>query len=102
MATFLRTTGEMETISPANGVNWTLPELQTLVGGYIEVGRTTDGRYLVLDEEGKMEHKRKPLNITATKLYQYGRHDPIVGDVVIIDTKLEMNGPDDEDDEDHH
>jgi hypothetical protein len=101
MATFLRASGESETLSPANGVNWSLAELQTLVGGYIEVGRTVDGRYLILDEEGKLEHKRKPLNIAATRLYQYGRHDPIVGDVVIIDTKLEMNGPDEEE-QDHH
>jgi hypothetical protein len=94
MATFLRATGEREVISPANGVNWSLEELQRLVGGYIEVGRTTAGQFLVLDEEGKL--KRKPLNIAATRIYQYGRHDPIVGDVVIIDTFLEMNGRDEE------
>jgi hypothetical protein len=96
MATFLRTTGEMELLSPPNGVHWTLPDLQTLVGGYIEIGRTTDGRYIVLDEEGKLDHKRKPLNVAATKLYQYGRHDPIVGDVLIVDTRAELDGPDDE------
>jgi Domain of unknown function (DUF3846) len=100
MATFLRTTGESETVSPANGVNWTLPELQTLVGGYIEIARTTDGRFLVLDEEGKCGHKMKPLNRAATLIYQHGRHDPIVGDVLIVDTMLEMNGPDDEDEDD--
>ena len=92
MATFLRTSGESEVLSPLNGVNWTLNDLQTLVGGYIEVGRTLDGKFLVLDEEGKL--KGKPLNIQATWMYQYGRRDPIVGDVVIIDTLLEMNGPD--------
>jgi hypothetical protein len=62
-----------------------------LVGGYIEVAKTTDGKYLVLDEEGKL--KRKPLNVAATRIYQYGRHDPVVGDAVVIDTRLEMNGP---------
>ena len=93
----LRADGSAEMLQPTNGVNWQLAELQTLVGGYIEVGRTIDGKYLVLDEEGKL--KRKPLNIAATRLYQYGRHDPIVGDAVVIDTFLEMNGPEEEDSE---
>jgi hypothetical protein len=97
MAMLLRADGSAEMLQPPNGVNWQLAELQTLVGGYIEVGRTIDGKYLVLDEEGKL--KRKPLNIAATRLYQYGRHDPIVGDAVVIDTFLEMNGPEEEDSE---
>jgi hypothetical protein len=97
MAMLLRADGSAEMLQPTNGVNWQLAELQTLVGGYIEVGRTIDGKYLVLDEEGKL--KRKPLNIAATRLYQYGRHDPIVGDAVVIDTFLEMNGPEEEDSE---
>jgi hypothetical protein len=97
MATFLRTSGESEALSPANGVNWSLEELQTLVGGYIEVARTLDGKYMILDELGKLKHK--PLNIAATRVYQHGRHDPIVGDVVIIDTFLEMNGPEEEEED---
>jgi hypothetical protein len=95
MATFLRTSGEREVLSPLNGVHWTFAELGLLVGGYPERLRTTDGRYLVIDEEGKL--KDKPLNREATLIYVYGRHDPIVGDVVIIDTNLEMDGPDDGD-----
>lgn len=94
MAKFLRANGESEVLSPPNGVNWQLGELQTLVGDYIEIVATVDGRYMVLDELGKLKHK--PLNREATMLYIHGRHDPIVGDVVIIDTKLEMNGPDDD------
>lgn len=94
MATLLRSDGTAEELRPPNGVNWQLAELQTLVGGYIEVTATVDGKYLVLDEEGKLKHK--PLNRAATLIYKYGRHDPIVGDAVVIDTKLEMNGPDEE------
>jgi hypothetical protein len=94
MATLLRADGSAETLQPSNGVHWNLEELQTLVGGYIEVARTTDGKYLVLDEEGKL--KRKPLNVAATRIYQHGRRDVIVGDAVVVDTKLEMNGPDEE------
>lgn len=91
MATFYRTDGSMETLTPPNGVHWCLEELQALVGGYIEIAHTTDGRRMVLDEEGKLKHK--PLNIAATRLYQHGQHDPLVGDVLVVDTDLEMNGP---------
>jgi hypothetical protein len=95
MATFLRITGEREVLSPANGVHWSLEELQTLVGGYIEIVRTVDGRFLVIDEEGMLEHKRKKVNGAATRLYVHGRTWPIVGDVLLVDTKLELDGPDD-------
>jgi hypothetical protein len=94
MATLLRADGLTEALEPSNGVHWNLAELQTLVGGYIEVARTNDGKYLIIDEEGKL--KRKPLNIAATRIYQYGRRDAIVGDAVLIDTRLEMQGPDEE------
>ena len=96
MATLYRTDGRTRELTPANGVNWSLPELQKLVGGYIEVVPTLDGKYMVIDEEGKLEHKHKELNYHATRLYKYGRHDPIVGDAVVIDTFLEMNGPEEE------
>jgi Domain of unknown function (DUF3846) len=97
MATMLRVEGTTEPIAPA-GPNWSVRELQTLVGGYIEVLRTIDGKYLVVDEEGKL--KKKPLNIQATRLYLHGRHDPIVGTALLFDTKEEMDGPAEEDDED--
>jgi len=93
MATLYRTDGRTEELKPPNGVHWSLQELQTLVGGYIEVVRTTNGEFMVIDEEGKLKHKE--LNIPATRLYQYGRHDPIVGDAVVIGTMFEMDGPED-------
>jgi hypothetical protein len=94
MATLLRTDGSVEVLAPPNGVHWSLEELQTLVGGCIEVAHTTDGKYLVIDDEGK--RKRKPLNVAATRLYRHGRRDVIVGDAVLIDTVLEMDGPEEE------
>jgi hypothetical protein len=96
MATLLRSDGTAETLQPSNGVHWNLEELQVLVGGYIEVAKTTDGRFLVMDEEGKL--KRKALNIAATRIYQHGRRDPVVGDAMVIDTMLEMNGPEEDED----
>jgi hypothetical protein len=96
MATFLRTTGESEDLAPANGINWSLEELQKLVGGYIEIVRTLDGRFMVINEMGKVVRPMLPLNIQATRMYLHGRRDPIVGDAVVVDTLLEMNGPDEE------
>jgi Domain of unknown function (DUF3846) len=96
MATILRVEGTSEVLTPPNGY-WQLAELQTMVGGYIEIVRTVDGRFLVIDEEGKL--KKKPLNIEATKLYLYGRHDPICGTAVLVNTREEMDEPEDEDEE---
>jgi hypothetical protein len=96
MATFLRTDGTSEIITPANGVNWSLEELQTLVGGYIEVARTKDRKWLVVDEDGKQ--KNKPPNVAATALFLYGDFDIIVGDALVVNTWLEMNGPDEKED----
>lgn len=96
MATLLRVEGTSEVLTPPPCGHWSLEELQTMVGGYIEIVRTVDGRFLVIDEEGKVY--KKPLNIQATKLYIYGRHDPIVGTAVLFDTKAEIE-PEEDDDE---
>jgi hypothetical protein len=89
MATLYRENGTSEEIQPANGSSFTLEEQQTLVGGYIEVTWTRDGRLMVLDEHGKLKGKR--MNLPATMLYRYGAYDPIVGDV-LIGTRLELDG----------
>lgn len=94
-STLYRSDGTEEQLHPANGIHWTLAEMQTLVGGCIEVAATHDGRYLICDEEGKL--KRKPLNQTATSLYRFGSYDPIAGDALVVDTKLELDGPEDQD-----
>jgi len=91
------TDGRTKEVRPSNGVHWTLEELQGFVGGYIEVVRTVDGRFMVINEMGKL--KEMDLNIPATRLYIYGRHDVILGDAVVVDTLLEMNGPEDDDEE---
>ena len=69
----------------------TLEELQKAVGGYIEIlyVRWLDRpAMMVLDEEGKLAHKRKPLNAKATHTAQatagIAAWDVIVGDVVIL------------------
>jgi hypothetical protein len=87
-------TGERVPVVPANGKFWTLGELQAKVGGYIEIARTTDNRFMVTNEEGlRLE---LPYNPVATKLYIFGEASKVVGNVVIVDTKYELDGPDED------
>ena len=95
-----RTDGTIVPIAPANGVHWTLEELQGLVGGYIEHCCTLDGRIMIVNEMGKIVRPMLPLNKEATRIYMHGRVDPIVGPALVVDTKLELVGPEDEPDDD--
>jgi len=63
-----------------------LQAMQTIVGGYIQQVATRDGRYLIVDEDGK--YKGKPVNEKATQLF-WPLHDTIVGDVLVL-TEEEM------------
>ena len=98
MATLYQTDGRTKEVRPSNGVHWTLEELQAFVGGYyIEIVSTTDGRFMVISEWGKL--KGMELNIPATRLYIHGRRDVIVGDALVVDTRLELDGPEEDDEE---
>jgi hypothetical protein len=87
MARLFLTDGTTRDVTPANGHEFTLRELQDYVDGYIEVVRLPRDRYLVCDEDGK--NKDKPLNMNAT-LQAYVQitasirpDDVLVGDVLI-------------------
>lgn len=82
MATLYKTDGTIEEVKPRLGSQFELEELQTIVGGWIEIVRTVDGDNMVINEEGKL--KRLDLNIKATRIYQHGRHDPIVGPALVV------------------
>ena len=79
MAEIIRANGERKLVEPMNGKDFQLSELQKVVGGFIEIVRTKDGRLMVINEEGKLEGL--PINELATELYQY--NDIIVGDVLV-------------------
>jgi len=98
-STLYKTDGRTQDVRPANGVHWTLEELQGFVGGYIEVVRTVDGRFMVINELSKILQPPLDLNIPATRLYRYGHSDVILGAAVVVDTRLELDGPEDEDEE---
>jgi uncharacterized protein DUF3846 len=84
--------GRAREIRPS-GATWSLEELQALVGGDHEVVSTLDERFMVINAQGKL--RRLELNIPATRLYLHGRSDYIAGPALVVDTMLELDGPDD-------
>jgi hypothetical protein len=94
VAILYRCDGTQETLTPPNGVHWTMDELRTLVGGHVECRRARGGHWLAVDEEAKLKFK-KP-NLAATELYIHGEFDMIVGDAVWTESLVEMLGPPEE------
>ncbi len=91
MATLLKTDWTKETVTPANGINFTLKEMQTLVGGWIELvpgcsRLQQEGKLMLVDEEGLI--KNLPYNAQAS--VEANRR--IVGRALVL-TLLEFNGP---------
>lgn len=78
-AKVIKATGEEVAVTPKNGTDFSLEELQTIVGGYIEIVYDKDGNLIVLDSEGKF--KDKGINAAATSLYG-NPYDVIVGNVL--------------------
>ena len=70
--------GGSKEVMPANGTDFTLREVQKMVGGYVEVVYLRDGRILLADEEGLL--KGLPLNRAASRMA--GR--PIVGPALVM------------------
>jgi hypothetical protein len=85
MALLIKADGTTTTIAPRDGKRFTIEEMQKLVDGYVQVVKTKAGELLICDEDGKP--RGKPLNAEATKLYEYGNHSPIVGDVIVCARK---------------
>lgn len=82
MAKILKANGEVRNVKPANGTDFSLEELQAVVGGYIEIVKFSDGHLLVCNEEGKLMGLE--LNPNASAFCQVrGRREVIVGDVLI-------------------
>jgi hypothetical protein len=84
MATIIRADGTIENMTTKKK-NPSLAELQTAVGGYIEIVTLPNNKLLVVDEEGKL--KNRPINSKATAVMTraFGHVDVIVGDAVLCD-----------------
>jgi len=90
MARHIRTDGTESIVSPADGKEYTLEELQGYVGGTIQMVPFPDGRILVANDNGRLEGL--PLNEQATTIwkeqypadkYPHNNTDAIVGDVLV-------------------
>ena len=94
MARLIRSDGTETIVTPV-GKRWTLKELQTHVGGYIEFMPGIGKIRMILDEEGRL--KQKPENQKATDIVMEAlrgkilRYQPvIVGDVLILEKGEKM------------
>jgi hypothetical protein len=80
MAKHIKTDGTEHEYLPSNGEKFSLEELQSAVGGYIEVAPfNQQGKVLLVNEEGLL--MQLPVNPLATTLAGY----PIVGDALLLD-----------------
>lgn len=86
MAKIIKASGEEIETSPMNGNDFKLEELQSIVGGYIEIVWLPNDKIMVINEEGKL--MELPLNVKATGIYYnaFGYEDLIVGDVLLCDS----------------
>lgn len=88
MAQLIKANGETSKVLPGNGKVFTLQELQSFVGGYIEF-RHIDGEIMVMNEEGKL--MGLPNNDEATnvlmELKAIASDDYVVGDVLICNLR---------------
>ena len=85
MGQLIRTSGEVTEVKPANGTDFSLEELQTMVGGWIETFWVDNKRWIV-NEEGLLLDL--PQNIKATETLEDACGQAVqilVGNVVIID-----------------
>ena len=81
MGKLIKADGTTVEVSPKNGTDYTLEELQGFVGGFIEVIPAYEkGHVLVINEEGKLNNL--PRNGRATDLADIYLWDCIVGDAL--------------------
>lgn len=90
MATIMNPDGTTQDITPADGKAFTLKELQTAVGGYVQALYMPKGRIILVHEEGKL--KGLPVNTGATLLWHSlnGRNDDVLVGPALVCTRKEM------------
>lgn len=81
MATIYKTNGECSTATPKNGIAFSLKELQSIVGGYIELIDLYNGDLMVINEEGKLIG----LDINAKATLIFSKSFPMAFDVIVGD-----------------
>lgn len=86
MGQIIKTTGETINVSPANGKDYKLKELQSIVGGYIEIVRLDNDNIMVVNEEGLINGLAFNFYATYIAKKTYPLHH-IVGDVLVCKSK---------------
>lgn len=82
-AVLIPVSGSAKAVVPANGTDFTLREVQKLVGGYVEVVPMPErGRIMLVDEEGLM--KGLPVNRGASR----SARRTIVGPALVMDSSM--------------
>lgn len=84
MAEIITTDGSRRNVQPADGAHFTLSELQTIVGGGIELVKLDGDTTMVVNEEGKLI----PLSFNLEASGIFRAHHPaskdfIVGNVLV-------------------
>lgn len=88
-ATLYKTDGTTEKITPQNGTDFQLEELQGFVHGHIEIvplGQSS--KIIIVNEEGKLDGLDYNADATSEWEKAYGHTDVIVGDAVICDSEM--------------
>lgn len=80
MGMLCKADGSVHKIMPRKGKKFQLDELQSYVGGLIEMVRLSDC-WIICNEEGRLLDL--PMNLSATLAYQLIGGDYICGDVVM-------------------
>ena len=84
MTEIIKTDGTRQPVQPANGSDFTLEEMQAIVGGYIELVELDGNTTMVVNEEGKL--LGMPYNAGADREFHSrfpSSKDFIVGNVLI-------------------
>lgn len=84
MAKLIKVNGEEIEISPKNGTDFSLEELQNYVDGYIEiVNLRSENNIMIINEEGAINDM--PVNLKASMIYskEFNVNQCIYGNVVV-------------------
>ena len=92
MATLLKPDGTREDVKGANKGMFTIPQVQALIGGYMEVVPTTiPNKVLLVNEDGKRDGL--PPNALATAVMRPDAYpgDVIVGNALLVELGKEID-----------
>ena len=89
IAVIITIEGDLKPCTPANGSDFTLNEVQEIVGGYIECVNLDDDTIMIVNENGKFEQTPNLVaTIIAVKKRAIRDGDYISGNAIVCDTSM--------------